>query len=119
MHTSGVRALDVQGYAAGLAAIGGLVTLVLIAGAIVAIYTYARRDNVEKKQAEWLGQYRAQLAYVEPRLKEAMAENKVMRDLLNPTELMKENTAKIMSALDTQRGLLESIERKVDEHHDG
>lgn len=115
----GIYPLSLSQVSTVFAVVGAVVTLLLLSGSIIAVIGYSRKDNIEKKQAEWIKQLRDQLDYVEPRLKDALAANKVMRDLLNPTEMIESNTAKVISAIEGQRAILESIDRKVGEGHDG
>jgi small-conductance mechanosensitive channel len=117
----GMLPLDVGGISGVLTIATTVVVLVGTAAGVIAYFTFTRQNDIQKRQAGWITELTARLDYVEPRLQETAKENRMLKDLLNPVDLIERNTEKITTILNDQyhnlTQALERIEQKVD--HDG
>lgn len=103
-----------------LSVVGGLVGLLIIAGGMYAIFSLARKDEVQKRQSGWIAEMTARLDYVEPKLEKAAAENALLRQLANPTAMLERNHTEIIRILKDQGDTLEDLVHKMEDRpHDG
>lgn len=100
---------SLDGVNLALSIIAATVGLIVIAGGVWAILTTSRKDQTEKRLRAWNEDLTNRLDYVEPQLQKLEAQNKMLRDLHNPTALLgtmsatqKENHEAIMRVLNAQ-----------------
>lgn len=78
-----------NGFGQGLAVIGGLVGLAAIAGALWAVARSAAQDTRIKFLEGQRDDYLSRLNYIEPKLKTAEEQNRILLELHNPAEQIK------------------------------
>jgi len=100
-----------------LAIVGALLAFIVTAAALSVVFVLQRRDQVQRKQREWIEDLTGRLDYVEPKLKQVITENKTLRSLMNPTAQLERNQTEIMSVLNRQNEMLSQIQTKVEERH--
>lgn len=100
-----------------LAIVGTLLAFIATAAALSVVFVLQRRDQVQRKQREWIEDLTGRLDYVEPKLKQVITENKTLRSLMNPTAQLERNQTEIMSVLNRQNEMLSQIQTKVEERH--
>jgi uncharacterized protein YoxC len=97
-----------------LTILGTLIGLTAVAAALTVVFVLQRRDQVQKKQREWIEDLTGRLDYVEPKMKTLLSENKALRTLLNPTAQLERNHSEVMVILKRQSDMLEDIQHKVE-----
>lgn len=87
-----------------LTIVGAIITLVIVAAGIYAVFKSSAADARIKRLQDERDDYLSRLNYIEPKFVEAQQQNKLLRELHNPT-----------SQLESMAHTGEGVERKVDE----
>lgn len=98
-----------------LGIIMGLLGLVSILVTLTVVFTLQRRDQIQKRQREWIEDLTGRLEYVEPKLKDLVKENRVLRTLMNPTAQLERNHTEVMRILEHQGEMLSQIQEHVEQ----
>lgn len=99
-----------------LSVLGALVALAIVGGGLWAVFRSSAQDATINRQRAEIADYRGRLDYIEPRLSAAEEQNRILRDLQNPTAEIGEvkgMQVKTLEILNEQRVTLEEIERRM------
>jgi small-conductance mechanosensitive channel len=94
--------------------IAAALTILTILAGLAALFVLMRREQITKKQREWIADLTQRLDYVEPKMKDLLTENKTLRTLMNPTAQMERNHTEIMKVLTHQGETLTAIQAQVE-----
>jgi hypothetical protein len=83
----------VSGLQQALAVVGGLVALATLGGGLWAIFRTSAQDSRIKFLESQTADYLSRLNYIEPKLKEAEQQNRILLELHNPAEQIKQLAA--------------------------
>lgn len=114
------------GLEGALAVVGTLVVLAGVAGGLWAVARSSAQDTRIKFLEGERADYLSRLQYIEPKLREAEQQNKVLLDLHNPADQIKQlaaqesvNHEQTVVLLNQQHTTLKAIEQRLPKHASG